>query len=197
MKTELHSKVFIEASVCLFFVHWSVQPYFVSSLSSPYLLTQVIKSNSWPKRANTLAMKHNILSPKNMLTCRGCRTHLQPALKAEISGTTQNMLSSQRNMVSASTSPNHTFRLGARNSPLSSNMATSPPPFNCQTNRKLESIKIVNFRWTQQTIWKIGKILHWFQTPYNQYLDFFGEKYHTGNVNLGSPIMSTIVKIQS
>lgn len=31
-------------------------------------------------------------------------------------------------MVSASTSPNHTWRLGVKFSPESSNMATSPPP---------------------------------------------------------------------
>lgn len=39
-------------------------------------------------------------------------------------------------MVSASTSPNHTLRLGVKFCPVSSNMATSPPPFNFDTNTK-------------------------------------------------------------
>lgn len=34
-------------------------------------------------------------------------------------------------MVSASTSPNQTRRFGVKFCPVSSNMATSPPPFNC------------------------------------------------------------------
>ncbi|KZR97957.1 Uncharacterized protein APZ42_006888, partial [Daphnia magna] len=38
--------------------------------------------------------------------------------------------SSQRNMVSASISPNHTFKLRVRFSPMNSSMVTSPPPFN-------------------------------------------------------------------
>lgn len=46
----------------------------------------------------------------------------------EISGTTHSNVSVQRYMVSASTSPNHTCRCGVKLSPLSSSMATSPPP---------------------------------------------------------------------
>merc|ERR1739847_254211 len=65
-------------------------------------------------------------------TCVGERTIFQPSLKAEISGTTQNMLSSHRYIVSASTSPNQTLRLGVKFSPFSSTMATSPPPFSCR-----------------------------------------------------------------
>lgn len=35
-------------------------------------------------------------------------------------------------MVSASTSPNQTRRFGVKFCPVSSNMATSPPPFSCR-----------------------------------------------------------------
>ena len=69
-------------------------------------------------------------------TCSGCRTHLQPARKAEMSGTTHSMLSSERNIVSASTSPNHTLNDGVKLSPLISSIATSPPPFNCNCKRR-------------------------------------------------------------
>lgn len=73
-------------------------------------------------------LKHVSLRVKQP-TCNGCRTHLQPALNAEMSGTTHNILSSHLYIVSASTSPNHTRNTGVKFSPVRSNMATSPPPF--------------------------------------------------------------------
>ncbi len=85
------------------------------------------KSGKNQKRQNGMKMKSTWVGP---------RTHCQPERKAEISGTTHSIDSSQRNMVSASTSPNHTFKLGVRFSPISSNMATSPPPFNYENTKK-------------------------------------------------------------
>lgn len=38
-------------------------------------------------------------------------------------------------MVSASTSPNQTRRFGVKFCPVSSNMATSPPPFSCRRKK--------------------------------------------------------------
>lgn len=46
-----------------------------------------------------------------------------------ISGTTHSKASAHRYIVSASTSPNHTWRFGEKLSPVSSSIATSPPPF--------------------------------------------------------------------
>lgn len=44
-------------------------------------------------------------------------------------------------MVSASTSPNQTRRFGVKFCPVSSNMATSPPPFSCTQRRSFKGYK--------------------------------------------------------
>lgn len=44
-------------------------------------------------------------------------------------------------MVSASTSPNQTRRFGVKFCPVSSNMATSPPPFSCRRKKKKRWLK--------------------------------------------------------
>lgn len=55
-------------------------------------------------------------------------THNHSPRNCDISGTTHSNVSVQRYIVSASTSPNQTCKCGVKLSPLSSNMATSPPP---------------------------------------------------------------------
>lgn len=59
-------------------------------------------------------------------------------------------------MVSASTSPNHTRRLGVKFCPVSSNIATSPPPFNLtQTYKKgFMSLKKGPYRLSKKTLKK-------------------------------------------
>lgn len=50
-------------------------------------------------------------------------------------------------IVSASTSPNHTLRLGVKFWPVSSNMATSPPPFNFTQPKQTKRVLCLFRRW--------------------------------------------------
>lgn len=120
-------------------------------------------------------------------TWTGCRTHLQPSRNAEMSGTTQSILSPHLRrkhkhkaifrtetsswvasnqyqervsdthppptvddiksftkylyIVSASTSPNHTRKLGVKFCPVSSSIATSPPPFSCNSQKTRTALR--------------------------------------------------------
>lgn len=55
------------------------------------------------------------------------------------SGKTNIKLVTNLYMVSASTSPNQTRRFGMKFCPVSSSMATSPPPFSCRWEAKAQS----------------------------------------------------------
>lgn len=139
-------------------------------------------------------------------TWTGCLTQRQPSLKAEISGTTQRTLSlhlkrdrwkmqrfEQFNhltlmwarikkkkthlyMVSASTSPNQTLRVGVKLYPDSSNIATSPPPFNlAQTHKYRDPCLLIQKKkcWIFQLKSYLQTFHHWDRC------DWGGDRAHT------------------